>query len=292
MDALALLVHLIFKTFFLALPVGVAWLAFRRLSMSESQNAWLYSAVALFSSVSAAGLAPWALGFTGVSWLVLIAALMCPLLWMATVLLCDLRQRSYGDEDATDWVIERFTSSRAEPEARSFEPPLVLRAPIVEAEAPAEEVMPVFRHVRPEEEPVLTFEEPTKSEESFEDALLAPSIEDLYPSLEAAEAEPPAPEPYRPVAEKTEREVTLFEEAEEPVSEEPELIDESAFPIEPTAYVKNAFLGSEVEPPRKDEPRRVLDVARDMRGDGAPRERLMRKVKSRDTEMPILSGTA
>ena len=39
MDAAALLLILVAKTFFLGLPLGVAWLAFRRLVLSETLNA-------------------------------------------------------------------------------------------------------------------------------------------------------------------------------------------------------------------------------------------------------------
>lgn len=90
MGAVALIIQLVAKTFFLGLPVGVAWLAFRRLVMSETTNAWIYAGVGLFAAFSAAGLAPWALGFQAVSWLFLVFAIVCPPLWLATVIICGI----------------------------------------------------------------------------------------------------------------------------------------------------------------------------------------------------------
>jgi len=269
MDALSLLAHLMFKTFFLALPVGVAWLAFRRLSMSESRNAWLYSAVGLFSSVSAAALAPWALGFSGVSWIVLLTALLCPPLWIATVLICDLRQRPYGDEDATDWVIERFTSRRPIPADNPALEPLVLQTPVAEPEP----TVPVFRHT-----PAEPMAQDTAT--TFEPDLDSSSVEFHHETATASVAES---------IEKTED-----EELSSPLSLKEPVVDPEIAPVDQsTAVEKNAFRGTEVEAPRQNETRRVLDVARDMRGDGVSKERLMRETTRKPSRnLTAFGGTA
>ena len=236
MSAVSLLVHLVFKTFFLALPICVAWLAFRRLSLSESHNAWLYSGVGLFATVAALGLAPWALGFAGASWILLLLALACPLLWIATVMICDLKERSYGDEEPMEWVAEKFHSRRAAQTSQ----PLVLSNAVSE-EAPA----PLFRHRRPDVEPPL----------------------------------------QRPIAERP--------IAERPAKPSTPPVDLAAFiaPKPAPAAAPIIETRDDVEKPRADTPRRVLDVARDMRGDGA---RHLRKdlVDADGRERSFLSGTA
>lgn len=241
MSAVSLLVHLVFKTFFLALPICVAWLAFRRLSLSETRNAWLYSGVGLFSTVAAIGLAPWALGFAGASWVLLLLALACPLLWIATVMICDLNERTYGDEEPLEWVAERFQSSRAAETSR----PLVLSNAVDgAAQGFSEPPPPVFRHKRPDLEPPLT-----------------------RPAFERPIAERPAPQP------------------------EPQL-DLSAFVAPKPSAVAEPPVTEQarpVEAPRADEPRRVLDVARDMRGDGA---RHLREELATADAPRVLRGTA
>lgn len=97
MDAPALLLILVAKTFFLSLPLAVAWLAFRRLALSNSVNAWIYAGVGLFAASAAAGLAPWAFGFQQVAWIFVILALLCPPLWLATVILCGMGRVSGYD---------------------------------------------------------------------------------------------------------------------------------------------------------------------------------------------------
>ena len=102
MSAAAVLLQLMAKTFFLALHACVSWLAFRRLILSETSNAWIYACVGIFAAFSAAGLAPWAFGFQSLNWLFLIAAFLCPPLWMATVIVCGLGRSSAYDVEAMD----------------------------------------------------------------------------------------------------------------------------------------------------------------------------------------------
>ena len=82
MSAAAVLIQIIAKTFFFALPACVGWLAFRRLVMSETSNAWIYASVGMFAAFSAAGLAPWVFGFQSLNWLFLVAAFLCPPIWL------------------------------------------------------------------------------------------------------------------------------------------------------------------------------------------------------------------
>jgi len=108
MDAVTLLVQLIVKTLFLAIPFGVAWLAFRRLALSETTNAWIYAGTGLFAAFTSAGLAPWAFGLGTVGWLYFIFAALCPILWLCVVVICGLgHPPAYDapqDDTAEDWI--------------------------------------------------------------------------------------------------------------------------------------------------------------------------------------------
>ena len=150
MDAAQLLLALVAKTIFLAMPAGTAWLAFRRLALSETSNAWIYAATGLFAAFAAAGLAPWALGLQAVSWPFFLFAGLCPPLWVAVVVICGIGRSQSYDIPAAD-------ETDPEPAAAPFPlaeplPTLVLRDPAF-PEAP----QPVFRH-RPLSAPPL---EPT-----------------------------------------------------------------------------------------------------------------------------------
>ena len=135
MNAAALLLHLVAKTFFLGLPLAVAWLAFRRLALSNSVNAWIYAGVGLFAASTAAGLAPWAFGFQQVSWIFVILAFLCPPLWLATVLLCGMgRVSGYDTPEATRQSEEPQGVIAPRPA------PLLLEKPIL-----PETAKPVFR---------------------------------------------------------------------------------------------------------------------------------------------------
>lgn len=100
MSAAAVLIQMIAKTFFFALPACVGWLAFRRLVMSETSNAWIYASVGMFAAFSAAGLAPWVFGFQSLNWIFLVAAFLCPPIWLATIIICGMGRASAYDVDA------------------------------------------------------------------------------------------------------------------------------------------------------------------------------------------------
>lgn len=108
MEAVMLLVQLIAKTLFLAVPFGVAWLAFRRLALSETSNAWIYAGSGLFAAFTAAGLAPWAFGIGPVGWLYFVFAALCPPIWLCVVVVCGIgRPPVYDapqDDTAEDWI--------------------------------------------------------------------------------------------------------------------------------------------------------------------------------------------
>jgi hypothetical protein len=108
MDAVTLLAQFLAKTLFLAIPFGVAWLAFRRLALSETSNAWIYAGTGLFAAFTAAGLAPWAFGMGSVGWLYFIFAALCPILWLGVVVICGLgHPPTYDtpqDDIAEDWI--------------------------------------------------------------------------------------------------------------------------------------------------------------------------------------------
>ncbi|MGI9394511.1 MAG: hypothetical protein ACR2OY_07685 [Boseongicola sp.] len=126
MDALTLIVQLVARTFFLAIPFGVAWLAFRRLALSETSNAWIYAVTGLFAAFTAAGLAPWALGLGAVGWLYFVFAALCPAVWVGVVIICSIgRSPSYEsllDDEPQDQVAPLRTSA-------SKSRPLILEGP-------------------------------------------------------------------------------------------------------------------------------------------------------------------
>lgn len=137
MDSVALLIQLLAKTLFLAMPFGVTWLAFRRLALSESANSWLYAGCGLFAAFTTAGLAPWAFGLTDVSWIFFLFAALCPPIWLVVVLICGFgRSENYdaSEDDITDHVVA-FSPNKRRP------PPLILEHPEW-PDAPK----PIFRH--------------------------------------------------------------------------------------------------------------------------------------------------
>lgn len=141
MDALALLINLVAKTFFLGLPLGVAWLAMRRLLLSRTLNAWIYAGIGLFAASTAAGLAPWALGFEPIAWIFLIFAFLCPPLWLATVVLCGMGRVTGYDAEAIE---EAVGSVRETPKEKLA--PLMLEEPILPQPAqPQSAQKPVFK---------------------------------------------------------------------------------------------------------------------------------------------------
>ena len=157
MDVVTLLIQLVAKTLFLAVPFGVAWLAFRRLALSETSNAWIYAGVGLFAAFTAAGLAPWALGVGAVGWLFFVFAAFCPLIWVSVVVFCGIGRPPAYDVSEDDGAEEQIALLRL---ATPLSPPLILEGPEW-PDAPE----PTFRHY---------------------DAILSPANENL--PLNAAEA--------------------------------------------------------------------------------------------------------
>lgn len=88
MNFVSLLLLLVVRSFLLVIPIAVAWLAIRRLILSETQNAWLYAAVGLLSVFTAFGLLPWAVGLGQVNWLFFVIAAFLPALWMGILVIC------------------------------------------------------------------------------------------------------------------------------------------------------------------------------------------------------------
>ena len=144
MDHVAVLLQLVAKTLFLAMPFGVSWLAFRRLALSESINAWRYAACGLFAGFTALGLTPWAIGVADVSWVFFLLAALCPPVWVLVVLICNYGRSDYyyvnEDEDEKRVIAFKPFRSKQNP------PPLVLEDPHW-PDAPR----PIFRHSRPPE---------------------------------------------------------------------------------------------------------------------------------------------
>lgn len=128
-----LLFDLFSRAVVLSLPLAVALLAFRRLLISQSSNVWVYALAVGYASFSVLGLMPWALGLQPVSAVFIVLAMICPLLWMAIVVVCGIGRSSGYDLDSLD--LEDDTAIPAPP-------PLILRDPIVP------EPVAVFRHHR------------------------------------------------------------------------------------------------------------------------------------------------
>lgn len=148
MDILGPLFLLLFRSFVVLLPLTIGWLAFRRLALSKSGNAWIYAVTCLFAVVTAAGLLPWALGLKQAGWVFFILAAFCPAIWIGVVTICDMSRRTiYGHDPVKDAVVT-FTS-------RQKSAPLVLENP----ELPGAPI-PVFRHRSPENGDVKFVREP------------------------------------------------------------------------------------------------------------------------------------
>jgi len=149
MDILSLLLQLVFRAIVVVLPLTVAWLAFRRLMLSQTSNAWLYAIVCIFSAVTSAGLIPWTLGLGSGNWLIFLFSAISPALWMTVILICDPNRhlshydfRSETDPDVTFVAAPKVPASSnvsAEPQSTR---PLILEKPDW-PEAP----VPIFRHV-------------------------------------------------------------------------------------------------------------------------------------------------
>lgn len=137
MDALTLMLQLLFKSFVVFLPVLVGALAFRRLTKSKTSNAWIYAVTCLFAAVTTAGLLPWAVGLTASSWIFFVLAAFCPAIWFGVTTVCDFNRKGAFDAEMDD-----LSGLMFKPRAKPAEP-LILKDPI--AEMPA----PVFQHHAP-----------------------------------------------------------------------------------------------------------------------------------------------
>ncbi|NNE86560.1 MAG: hypothetical protein HKN27_00665 [Silicimonas sp.] len=137
MDALALVLQLVFRSFVVLLPVLVGALAFRRLAKSKTSNAWIYAVTCLFAAVTTAGLLPWAVGMDASSWVFFVLAAFCPAIWFGVTTTCDTtRKRSYKPE------VDDFSSILFKTRLKKAEP-LVLENPIKDMPTP------VFAHKTP-----------------------------------------------------------------------------------------------------------------------------------------------
>lgn len=142
MDVFGPLLHLALKSLVVLFPLTVGGVAFRRLAMSTSSNAWIYAVMFLYAAAASAGALPWALGITQLNWLSVLLALSCPIFWIGVLMICDLsRGHSYG----ADPVIE--VANRLIKRARPKPKPLVLENPDL-----SQPPVPVFRHRKEQRE--------------------------------------------------------------------------------------------------------------------------------------------
>lgn len=136
MDVLSPFFYLVFRSLVVLLPLTIGWLAFRRLAMSKTGNAWIYAMTCLFATVIAAGILPWALGLTGANWIFLVLAAFCPAVWVGVITLCDMSRRTNYGPDPMAKSAQTIATT-----ARRRLAPLILEQPDF-PNAP----MPVFRH--------------------------------------------------------------------------------------------------------------------------------------------------
>jgi hypothetical protein len=99
----------VMKTAVLILPLTVAWLAVRRLTLSKSANAWLYAATALFALLTFLGLVPWAFGIAAPHPVFLVFAAMTPAIWYSVVRLCNTT-RSVDYDNELERTFERLSA--------------------------------------------------------------------------------------------------------------------------------------------------------------------------------------
>jgi hypothetical protein len=160
---LGLLFLLVIKSLLLILTLAVFGLALRRLMLSNSANAWLYAATALFALLTSLGLVPRTLGFGHSHPVFFVFAAMTPAIWYGVVTMCNsTRPLRYDSELERTFV--RFTTMLSTPRLTS---PLVLKDPKF-PDAP----QPVFRHTpssglgmpEPVMEPVLEQPSPAPKE--------------------------------------------------------------------------------------------------------------------------------
>ena len=126
METLTFLLNLAFRSFIVLLPIVVGGLAFRRLALSTSSNAWIYAVTCLFAAVTTAGLLPWVVGMGASNWIFFVLAAFCPGLWFAVTLICDVSRKSSYSSDLDDFSTILFKAKQKTPPA-----PLVLNDPVV-----------------------------------------------------------------------------------------------------------------------------------------------------------------
>jgi hypothetical protein len=99
MDVFNPFLQVLLRSAVVLFPMTVGLLAFRRLALSKSSNAWIYAMMCLFAAVTAAGVLPWTLGLTSLNWLLTLMAFACPAMWIGVILACDLsRTHRYGPD--------------------------------------------------------------------------------------------------------------------------------------------------------------------------------------------------
>lgn len=108
MDVLIPLFHLVLRSLVVLFPLTVGCLAFRRLALSKSDNAWIYAATCLFAAISSAGVLPWALGMTSINWIMNLLALCCPGIWIGVLLICDVSRSHRYSQDPIVWTARFF----------------------------------------------------------------------------------------------------------------------------------------------------------------------------------------
>ncbi len=149
MDVLSPLLHLVLRSLVVLFPLTVGWLAFRRLALSKTANAWIYAVICLLAAVTAAGVLPWTLGLTPINWPLIALAMACPAIWVGVILFCDIsRVQRYG----VDPLLALARSAAQKPSEKAE--PLVLQ--------PSHAVQPVFRHTA-KPSPRATQPKPTRS---------------------------------------------------------------------------------------------------------------------------------
>ncbi|MEL7151084.1 MAG: hypothetical protein AAGK71_10135 [Pseudomonadota bacterium] len=136
MDVLGPVLHIVVRSLVILFPLTVGMLAFRRLALSKSDNAWTYAGICLLCAVATAGVLPWGLGITALNIPLLLLALACPVLWIATLFVFDMsRVTRYGADPLA--ATARSLAGRAAPK---LAPLLLGEADQVTSKAP------VFRH--------------------------------------------------------------------------------------------------------------------------------------------------
>lgn len=145
---LGLLPTLILKTLLLASMLVVFMLAARRLLLSTTANAWLYTATALFAFLTLVGLMPWGMGIGRSHPVFFLFAAAAPVVWYGVVTMCNSTRQARYDSELERTVLRLARLLRR----------LQSAAPQVFSEGSRTEApIPVFRHTpRPAPRPAPT----------------------------------------------------------------------------------------------------------------------------------------